>query len=213
MKRSAEKTFGQSPESLANVKRQKRDSQELGTFSPSEPAKNNNSDSTDARIIPPSQLRVKRKHAFLRTGGTNRRTRPVEAMSLGISDLDVSTTGNAVPTSLPTRQSTASAIPIKRSSSMLEASDNQSSSTNVQSSNGARIGSSNKPRHEGNILERLGSFPGLSPPSTTYDDSEDDESDDTSNRKSNSAKPKPKSTRQLKPKKEITAKIIAAIDL
>ncbi|KAI4262006.1 MAG: hypothetical protein L6R42_002805 [Xanthoria sp. 1 TBL-2021] len=135
-------------------------------------------------------------------------------------DQDLPAARDASPAKTSTRQTRGSVAANNKSATFAKPKSTTSST--------ARLEPSEKPLHDGNILERLGRFPGLSPPRLTTEDEEEDESDHsvtqeqdlprptqavTKYQRSNNTVAKSSTNRRQNSKKEVKGKIIAAVDL
>ncbi|KAL8846467.1 MAG: hypothetical protein Q9221_008451 [Calogaya cf. arnoldii] len=227
MKRSSEKTFGPSPESLAY---KKPPAKRIKLESPEPPANatiDDDSEDSDAHPIPPGKYRASTKRPSDGTSSTNSKSRTTNCLPQLDDDRDLPATGGILPAKISTRQTFGSFASDNNSRPSIESLERQTVTPKPTASATARLPTSKQSMSSGNILERLGSFPGLSTPPPTIEDDDKDESDHnvtqeedsagpalvaTKRQKSNSATAKAKTSRRKYAEKEVKGKIIAAVD-
>lgn len=215
---------GPSPESLANTKHPKKrvklESPESPTSTPGNATTNDISDESDAHPMPSGKYRANTKRPSRRTCTMTSRGCGTNAIPPEGDDQDLPAARDASPAKTSTRQTRGSVVANNKSATFAKPKSTTSST--------ARLEPSEKPLHDGNILERLGRFPGLSPPRPTTEDEEEDESDHsvtqeqdlprptqavTKYQRSNNTVAKSSTNRRQNSKKEVKGKIIAAVDL
>ncbi|KAL9628542.1 MAG: hypothetical protein Q9204_005824 [Flavoplaca sp. TL-2023a] len=231
MTRASEKTFGKSPESMANKKpprkRVKLESPKPRASTPAGSMTNDSSDDSDARPIPSGKYRANTKRPSRGASTTTAKRRPLEATPLQDDDQDLSNIGK-MPSAIPRAKQTLNSLaPDDRSTPDSEASEIQSTTPRSAPPNIARPKPSENTRGSGNILERLGRFPGSMPSSHTSEDEDEDDSDhsvpqeqDVSTpilavekyQKASDTRSKSKANCRKGSKKEVQGKFIAAFD-
>lgn len=170
--------------------------------------------------MPSGKYRANTKRPSRRTCTTTLRSCGTNAIPPEGDDQDLPAIRDASPAKTSTRQTRGSVVANNKSAPFAKPKSTASSTAHLEPSE--------KPLHDGNILERLGRFPGLSPPRPTTEDEEEDESDHsvtqeqdlsrptqavTKYQRSNNTIAKSRTNRRQNSKKEIKGKIIAAVDL